>query len=56
MVNFLTSVRFRQNEDLVPLTCVDFGHLITKKKPDEGDSIEDLVNPNSVRCTLNPEP
>lgn len=37
------------------LTCVDFGHLITKKKPDEGDLIEDLVNPNSVRRALKPE-
>ena len=37
-----------QNDDLVPLTCVDFGHLITKKKPEEDDKIEDLVNPNSV--------
>jgi hypothetical protein len=28
--------------------CVDFGHLITKKKPEEDDKIEDLVNPHSV--------
>ena len=38
-----------QNDDLVLLTCVDFGHLITKKKPEEDDKIEDLVNPHSVR-------
>ena len=25
-----------------------FGHLITKKKPEEDDKIEDLVNPHSV--------
>ncbi len=43
-----------QNDDLVLLTCVDFGHLITKKKPEEDDKIGDLVNPHSVRgcCVL----
>ncbi len=35
--------------DLVPLQLVDFDHLITKKKPEEGDAIADLVNPRSVR-------
>ena len=38
--------------DLVPLTLVDFAHLITKKKVEEDDVFEDLVNPVSVRlCT-----
>lgn len=35
--------------DLVPLTLMDFDHLITKKKIEDEDNIEDLVNPNSVR-------
>ena len=34
--------------DLVPLTLVDFAHLITKKKVEEEDIFEDLVNPVSV--------
>jgi hypothetical protein len=34
--------------DLVPLRLVDFDHLITKKKIEDEDNIEDLVNPNSV--------
>ncbi len=39
--------------ELVPLRLVDFDHLITKKKLEEGDAIEDYVNKNSVRqiCT-----
>ena len=36
--------------ELVPLRLVDFDHLITKKKLEEGDAIEDFVNKNSVRC------
>jgi len=36
-------------DDLVPLTFMDFDHLITKKKIEDEDNIEDLVNPNSVR-------
>lgn len=36
--------------DLVPLRLVDFDHLITKKKVEDDDNIEDLVNPISVRC------
>lgn len=35
---------------LIPLRLFDFDHLITKKKPEEDDKIEDLVNPHSVRC------
>ena len=35
--------------DLVPLRLVDFDHLITKRKMEEEDRIEDLVTPNSVR-------
>ena len=35
--------------ELVPLRLVDFDHLITKKKLEEGDAIEDFVNKNSVR-------
>lgn len=35
--------------ELVPLRLVDFDHLITKKKLEEGDAIEDYVNKNSVR-------
>ena len=34
--------------DLVPLTLVFFGHLITKKKLEEDDNFEDLVNHASV--------
>ena len=34
--------------ELVPLRLVDFDHLITKKKLEEGDAIEDYVNKNSV--------
>ena len=34
--------------DLVPLRLVDFGPLITKKKPEDNDDIADLVNPASV--------
>ena len=34
--------------DLVPLTLVYFGHLITKKKLEEDDNFEDMVNPMSV--------
>lgn len=37
---------------LTPLTLVDFDHLITKKKPEDDDNIEDLVNPNSVSGLL----
>lgn len=33
---------------LVPLTLVDFGPLITKKKPEEDDEIENLFNEHSV--------
>lgn len=29
------------------LTLVDYGHLITKKKIEEGDNFEDFVNNNS---------
>ena len=35
--------------DLVQLTLVDFGHLITKRKLEEDDNFEDCVNPVSVR-------
>ena len=35
--------------ELVPLRLVDFDHLITKKKLEEGDVIEDYVNKKSVR-------
>ena len=35
--------------ELVPLRLVDFDHLITKKKLEDGDAIEDCVNKNSVR-------
>ena len=34
--------------ELVPLRLVDFDHLITKKKLEEGDAIEDFVNKHSV--------
>jgi len=36
-----------QLKDLVDLTLVDYGHLITKKKIEEGDNFEDFVNNNS---------
>ena len=35
--------------ELVPLRLVDFDHLITKKKLEEGDAVEDFVNKKSVR-------
>jgi glutamyl-tRNA synthetase len=38
-----------RSSELVPLTCVELGHLITKAKLEDGDNIEDYVNPNSVR-------
>lgn len=34
--------------DLVPLQLVDFDHLISKKKLEEGDDIADFVSPVSV--------
>ncbi len=34
--------------DLVPLRLVDFDHLISKKKLEEGDDIADFVTPISV--------
>lgn len=37
--------------ELVPLRLVDFDHLITKKKLEEGDAIEDYVNKTSV-CSV----
>jgi len=37
-----------QIEDLVEITLVDYGYLITCKKVEEGDVFEDLVNPNSM--------
>jgi hypothetical protein len=33
--------------ELVPLTLVDFGYLITKKKVEEEDDFKALINPNS---------
>ena len=41
--------------DLVPLRLVDFDHLISKKKLEEGDDITDFVTPVSVR-PLGPVP
>lgn len=35
--------------DLVPVTLVDFDYLISKKKLEEDDEIEDLVTVCSVR-------
>ncbi len=35
--------------DLVPLRLVDFDHLISKKKLEDGDDITDFVTPVSVR-------
>lgn len=34
-------------DELVPLSLVDFDHLITKKKVEEEDNFQDLVNPSS---------
>ena len=34
--------------DLVPLRLVEFDHLISKKKLEEGDDIADFVTPVSV--------
>eukprot|EP00879_Flechtneria_rotunda_P015508 GHRR01016219.1.p2 GENE.GHRR01016219.1~~GHRR01016219.1.p2 ORF type:complete len:134 (+),score=64.23 GHRR01016219.1:247-648(+) len=33
--------------ELVPLTLADFDYLITKKKVEEEDNFEELVNPNT---------
>ena len=37
-----------ESADLVPLTLVDFDYLISKKKLEEEDEIEDLVTVCSV--------
>lgn len=34
-----------QLDELIPLSLVDFDHLITKKKLEEGDEFESFVNP-----------
>lgn len=36
-------------QELVPLKLVDFDHLITKRKLEDTDALEDFVNPCSVR-------
>jgi glutamyl-tRNA synthetase len=35
------------SEELVPLTLVEFDHLITKRKVEEDDDFQALVNPRS---------
>ena len=37
-----------KDSELVPLRLVDFDHLITKRKLEEGDAIEDYVTKLSV--------
>lgn len=36
------------SEELIPLTLVDFDHILTKKKLEDEDDILDLINPCSV--------
>lgn len=42
--------------ELVPLTLVDFGYLVTKRKLEDEDVFQDFINEHSVRgagaCTL----
>jgi glutamyl-tRNA synthetase len=33
------------DEDVVPVTLLDYDYLITKKKVEEGDEVKDLVTP-----------
>ena len=35
--------------ELVPLTLVDFGYLVTKRKLEDEDVFQDFVNEHSVR-------
>ena len=37
-----------ESEELIPLTLVDFDHLLTKKKLEDDDEILDLITPCSV--------
>ena len=37
-----------KSEELIPLTLVDFDHLLTKKKLEDDDEILDLITPCSV--------
>ena len=37
-----------KSEELIPLTLVDFDHLLTKKKLEDDDDILDLITPCSV--------
>ena len=39
-----------KSEELIPLTLVDFDHILTKKKLEDDDEILDLINPCSVSC------
>lgn len=43
-----------KSEELLPLTLVDFDHLLTKKKLEDDDEILDLITPCSVRLLLYP--
>ena len=41
-----------KSEELIPLTLVDFDHLLTKKKMEDDDEILDLVNTCSVSVSI----
>ena len=38
-----------EGAELVPLTLVDFGYLVTKRKLEDEDEFQDFVNEHSVR-------
>eukprot|EP01114_Cavostelium_apophysatum_P006551 TRINITY_DN1791_c0_g1_i1.p1 TRINITY_DN1791_c0_g1~~TRINITY_DN1791_c0_g1_i1.p1 ORF type:complete len:763 (+),score=205.51 TRINITY_DN1791_c0_g1_i1:72-2291(+) len=39
------------NDDLVQVSLIEYGNLITKKKLEEDDKVEDIANPDSIDVT-----